>query len=307
MSKFPPTVQEQEGWHGETGESVTFYVTDPWGAEIDYSDVPDGSNWFFGMGLGRSYSKVTSQILSELSDVVCAHEDNRVFSLLGLLTSRRIVSRQMPLISWNNRPGSVASAKEIRGYCEVWRETIGGQGFLTGDVGNKYFDIRHILRKVFPGGKFIYTLRNPLDQLASNLRFGGSIKFHEDLGPEEQVQQALHLWGWINTFIQRYHAVCQEADVFCVPGEAYSDPFIMEPYVDAMAAHIGSSVGFSLTAMGRYIKEDGVGRWKREPRMQAVIKTLRDAKLLPEAELERLDVPGIDYVPLIGIDTWRAA
>ena len=307
MSKFPPTVREQEGWHGETGESVTFYVTDPWGAEIDYSDVPDGSGWFFGIGAGRSYSRVTSQILSALDDVYCAHEANEVFSILGLLMSKRIVSLEMPLISWNNRPERNMAAWSLRNYCNVWKDSVAYMDPIVGDVGNKYFDIRHILRKVFPRCSFIYTLRNPLDQLASNLRYGGSIKFHEDLGHDGEVLQAVNIWGWINTFIQRYHAVCQEEDVLCVPGEAWSERRLFDEWVERTSMHLGSLSGPTDEMAEKYIRQDGVGRWKREPRMQAVIKTLRDAKLLPEAELERLDVPGIDYVPPIGIDTWRAA
>lgn len=262
----------------------TAIVERPFGADVDWSNAPDGSGWLFVIGLGRTGTTVTTRILNEHPDVYCADEDGLVLSLLGLLSSQLIYLDNSNVIHYHNYNKRPLTGAEVRRFIDPWRELWAPGARYCGDKLMGYARHRRVVRQAFPGCRFIHTSRHPLDQLSSLI----------DLPPGHSSVRYAHgpvpLWGIVATNLALMDAVSREEDVFTVEFEALFDPESLHAEAQGLFSWLGLEAPDGLI---KYVRPPNrvVGRWRNDYRIERLLESWDRMGLVPREVLDLLCGP----------------
>lgn len=166
---LPPQVAEFMRAVGETRRTV-FWSLDRdravWEFDGDGAPPADGSDWFFVVNFPRTGSTAAAKVLSGHPEMYCGNEQNVLPLLMTLLHSRLLMAPDL----WE----SVRFTKQIpvtevgmRRLMDAWRANVSDRR-LFGDKGDMYHHrFGPACKAVFPGCRFVLTVRAPLDALSS--------------------------------------------------------------------------------------------------------------------------------------------
>lgn|GEM_PF-3362014 len=292
--------------HGETCA-----VEGPWQAEVDWTGAPDGSRWFFVTGHGHSGSSAFTEVLSLHPAVWCGNEDNTPANLLGLFTTKTVISGGSRVLYWQNkqwsgrkRPFSSETRKVTAGYlralCEVWRAHVAPGKAFVGDKHIQYLLRRDRFRKVFPGCRFVFCLRHPLDKLSGLLS-------DEWVGNAAIAQDPKAAFDIVNMALRNWQAVCREPDFLVVKFESFADPEILCGALATCYQHLGAdpAAGPDPAALAPYCYPDPIGRWHKDDRIARLLDSWQQQALITKQQREALVAPPEHYADFLSAEEWN--
>jgi len=285
-ARFSPntTPDDPLGWRDFRQQHLEqCLIEGPWEAPVDWSDTPDGSDWFFLLGYGRSGTSVLSAMVSEHPEVYCGCEDHTIFSVLGLLCTRWFRTQACDAISYDWHRREPWSGRQLRCFAEAYRQAVelqtGRTIRLIGDKSPHYLERIDTFRRLFPNCRFIYTARHPLDQLASllNLPPGQST-----LQWQGDAHGARRLWEFVDLLGEQLMLMTDAPDVLVL---RFEELFAEATMLAAMArafTHIGADI--SQAGAEYQMPEDlrerlspyaqarsPVGRWRHDERVKDLV------------------------------------
>jgi len=292
-------------------------IEGPWDAPVDWSDTPDGSDWFFLLGYGRSGTSVLSAMVSEHPEVYCGCEDHTVLSVLGLLCTRWLRTQACDAISYDWHRREPWSGRQLRCFAEAYRQAVelqtGRAIRLIGDKSPHYLQRIDTFRRLFPNCRFIYTARHPLDQLASllNLPPGQST-----LQWQGDPHGARRLWEFVDLLGEQLMLMTDAPDVLVL---RFEDLFAETTMLAAMArafTHIGADISEAGGAhpMPEDLRErlspyaqarSPVGRWRHDERVKDLVGAWIASGTVPAEKLSAVVCAPELYARRM-LDAWRA-
>jgi len=309
----PPSSGDPLGWQAFTRQHTQqALIKGSWAAPVDWSDTPDGSDWFFLTGYGRSGSSVLSALISEHPHVWCGCEDHTIHALIGLLTTEwvRTLGSDTISLDWNRREPWTGA--EIRAVLDGYRQAMCHQQrthlVAIGDKSPLYHMRQNSIRQVFPGCKFVFTVRHPLDQLSSML----------GLAPGQTTVR----WDGDLAGGRRCYAFMEQAIRDLLKAQATSDTIVVQfedlfglqnirAVYDRCITHIGASLADCGTgtadpaALASYDREPtAVGRWIRDEQVQSLLGLWREQGIATPEKLQALMSEPREYVAAVG-EAWR--
>jgi len=160
----------------------------PWQLEAGGAPVADGGDWFFLVNFPRTGSTAAAEILDLHPEICCGNEQQVLPLLMTILHSRLLLAPELA--------GSVRYTKQlpvtaatVRALMDAWRSCVSGKR-LFGDKGEMYHQrFGEPCAAIFPGCRFVLTVRHPLDALSSYVRQPWALYLRFD--GHEAFQQAL--------------------------------------------------------------------------------------------------------------------
>jgi len=142
---------------------------EPWDLETSQSaPVHDGASWFFVVSHPRTGSTAAVDHLNAHPAIHCGNEDHVLPLLATVLGSRLMMSAAL----WDSvryRRMSPLTPLRLRLLLDAWRAGLSDRPRF-GDKGEMYYGaFEPACDAVFPGCKYILTVRRPLDALGSYL------------------------------------------------------------------------------------------------------------------------------------------
>lgn len=289
-------------WDAYVQEHATECLIDePWGAAVDWEGAPPAENWFFVLSVGHSGSCVLSEMLSLHPAVHCANEDKTVYNLMAMFCTKAIITHKMSLLSWQNGAWSgrvkpfasetrLVTAPFVRDACEAWRKHYGRGKAIVGDKYVGYMWIEGKLAAVFPWAKYIYCVRNPLDQLSGllNDEWPGNRALLED--PEA-------CWGQVETYLQWQRQYRSIPTVLVVPYERFAAEDTLLREMDRVFGFLGADSEPTLADGLRPSAYAGsIGRWQRDPAIRDMVDLWRSQGRFDDAGHAAILEPGESYL-----------
>jgi hypothetical protein len=170
MTVPPLAMSEYQRLLGQSRRSVIWALDDapPW--ELEPGDAPPAApDWFFMVSFQRTGSSVAALALSLHPDVYCGQEHLVLPLFMTFLHSKVLISPDL-WFSVRYTQKIPASAANARALMDAWRTCVSGKR-IFGDKGDMYHQhFGGACRGVFPGCKFVLTVRHPLDTLSSYIQ-----------------------------------------------------------------------------------------------------------------------------------------
>ncbi len=292
-----------------TAYSTPCLVEGPWAGQVDWEGAPPGDDWFFLLGFGHCGSSVLAEMLNLHSDMYAANEDKTVLNLLGLVSTRTIIMPRLAVLHWQSGPWSgrekpfacetrVITAAFMRDLCEVWRAHYAGDRRFCGDKHQHYLTWRHRLRQVFPGCKFVYCTRHPLDQLSGLL--------HDDwLGNRALVEQPEAAWGQVLDYIRWRRTMSEEPDVLTVQYEDFATEEGIAAALSGCAAHLGAeAAGWQASDLRPFARTESVERWRHDDALALLLVIWEKDGLAADQQREALMLPAEEFAAAQSGVTW---
>jgi hypothetical protein len=140
----------------------------PWELEPGEPAAP-GADWFFMVSFQRTGSSVAALVLSLHPDVYCGQEHLVLPLFMTILHSKMLISRDL-WFSVRYTKKIPATAVNVRALMDAWRSCVSDKRIFgdKGDMYHQYFG--GACGAVFPGCKFVLTVRDPLDTLSSYIQ-----------------------------------------------------------------------------------------------------------------------------------------
>jgi len=307
---MPERSQMMTDWEGyERRHGQRCIIEDPWAGPVDWRGAPPAEDWFFLLCLGHSGSCVLSEMLSLHPEVYCANEDQTILALLGLLTTRTVMSLGSTALHWQSGLWSgrdkpftcetrVVTAPFLRDLAEVWREHYGRGKAFCGDKHTWYLRHRAELRRIFPGCKLLYTVRHPLDQLSG-------LMSDEWVGNRAIADDPKGAWGQIGCYVRMYREVVCEPDVFIVPYEAFAEPATLAETMCGCYRRVGASPDdVSEEQLAGFASRKSVERWRLDSSVLALLDQWRESRLMTEEQEGALTSSPGEYLRAITGAEW---
>jgi hypothetical protein len=137
-----------------------------WEFESNGEPPPDGSDWFFLVNFPRTGSTVGAEILSAHPDIHCGNEEHVLPLFMTVLGSKLFMAPDLHESVRYTKQIEI-SPRNMRHLLDGWRKCVSDKP-IFGDKGEMYFShFGNACADVFPNCRFVLTVRNPLDTLAS--------------------------------------------------------------------------------------------------------------------------------------------
>jgi hypothetical protein len=152
---------------GEARRTVVWALdhASPWELEPGEPPAP-GEDWFFMVSFPRTGSTIAAFILNRHTDVYCGQEHFVLPLFMTLLHSKLLIAPDF-WFSVRYSKKVPATAANVRALMDGWRKCVSEKP-IFGDKGDLYHQhFGAACSGVFPGCKFVLTVRNPLDTLSS--------------------------------------------------------------------------------------------------------------------------------------------
>ena len=243
-------------------------VVRPWDVgAVPSGEIPDGSSWFFLCGWGRSGTSPLSRIINGHPDAYCTCEGGAIYSLIGLLSTELVDDGEHGVVTYK-RAEAGTTLEAIRAVCEAWRNVSSpGAAVYGGKLANNSLR-RHELRRVFPGCKFIWTYREPLDQLSSIMHFAEG-------DTERSSAGAL---GFLLALRDMTWRIAYDAGVLRVSFEKMATPVGFREELVRVAEYLGLSCAYEwIEAHEQMAQCPSIGRFEQDEQTRAWVDELLGA------------------------------
>ncbi len=158
----------------------------PWELEAGEAPKP-GADWFFMVSFQRTGSTIAALILDRHPDVYCGQEHLTLPLFMTLLHSKLLVAPDF-WFSVRYSKKIPVTATNVRELMDAWRRCV-SQKPIFGDKGEMYQQhFGAACTGVFPGCKFVLTVRHPLDTLSSYIAQPWAAYMRTDGGREAFLQ-----------------------------------------------------------------------------------------------------------------------
>ena len=259
----------------EESRLITADIANPWGAEVDWSDTPDGSDWFFIVGLGRTGTTVFAKALSQHPDCYCACEHGVVFSVMGLLLSEavcdvscEVFSYAAPRLAKGKRPAWTGT--QLRGFAEAWRNAFGEGKARVGDKQVQYLQQLQFFKRLFPGCRFFLTTRHSLDHLSAMLAASSVIS---GLSYDGSPEGAAGLRSLVRQWRGMEREALRDTAVREVPFAALCGPETIVGQVEQCWQWLGLQPDNAIRPQLQALGNGGhVGRWRSDPDIARILR-----------------------------------
>jgi hypothetical protein len=137
----------------------------PW--ELEPGEPPaDGADWFFIVNFPRTGSSVARMILNRHPEIFCGNEHLFLPLLMTVLHSKLLLAPELWFSVRYSKKIPVTAAN-VRELMDAWRRCV-SERRIFGDKGEMYYQhFGGACREIFPGCRFVLTVRHPLDALSS--------------------------------------------------------------------------------------------------------------------------------------------
>jgi hypothetical protein len=232
-------------------------------ADIQAEPPAPAPDWFFVVNFPRTGSTAVADVLNRHPDVFCGDEQQVMPLLMTVLHSRLMMApdlwesvrytKQVPVTPWR-----------IRKLMDAWRACVSDRP-LFGDKGEMYhFRFGPACRSVFPGCRFVLTVRNPLDALSSYVAQPWAAYLHLDPDRDKFFGILRDRARWMLEMNQAWRS-----EAVVVEFETLTD---REQYVEVFTRvleHIGADPSLHDWDAGwaRCRHRDAVTRWKQDRQM----------------------------------------
>lgn len=247
--------------------------------EFDDTDEipPAAPDWFFLVNFPRTGSTVSARVLNRHPDIHCGIEEQVLPLFMTVLGSKLFMSPKL----WSSVRYSKRikiTPKNMRRLMEAWRACVSEKP-LFGDKGEMYYGpFGEACEKVFPGCRFLLTVRDPLDTLSSYIDQGWAGYMRDDADREALLNNvATKIHGILHQNARwktRAHTIRFE-DLLSRDGfeETFTRVF---DYLGADPERYDWEAGWSECRHG-----PAVGRWRRDEVMVEFMTWIeeRDPKL----------------------------
>jgi hypothetical protein len=140
----------------------------PW--ELEPGEAPSpGEDWFFMVSFQRTGSTAAALVLSLHPDVYCGQEHLVLPLFMTLLHSKLLISPDL-WFSVRYSKKIPATAANVRALMDAWRTCVSGKRIFGDKVEMYHQHFGGACGAVFPGCKFVLTVRHPLDTLSSYIQ-----------------------------------------------------------------------------------------------------------------------------------------
>lgn len=140
----------------------------PWELEPGASPAP-GPDWFFMASFQRTGSTAAALVLGLHPEIYCGQEHLVLPLFMTLLHSQLLMSPDL-WFSVRYSKKVPATAGNVRALMDAWRSCVSDKR-IFGDKGDMYHQhFGDACGAVFPGCKFVLTVRHPLDTLSSYIQ-----------------------------------------------------------------------------------------------------------------------------------------
>ena len=140
----------------------------PWELEPGEAPAP-GADWFFMVSFQRTGSTAAALVLNLHPDIYCGQEHLVLPLFMTLLHSKLLMSPDL-WFSVRYSKKIPATAVNARALMDAWRSCVSDKR-IFGDKGEMYHQhFGGACGAVFPGCKFVLTVRHPLDTLSSYIQ-----------------------------------------------------------------------------------------------------------------------------------------
>jgi len=169
-----PDEQQQRfgGYLAEIEQSVFWDLgagRDVWDFDALDSRPSHGPSWFFIVNFPRTGSSIVGSLLNRHPDVYCGDEENVLPLFMTLLGSELFMSPSLSSAVRYKKAIDI-TPRNMRHLLEAWRSCRSSKT-IFGDKSEMYYHaFGPACEAVFPGCKFVLTVRNVLDTLSSYIR-----------------------------------------------------------------------------------------------------------------------------------------
>jgi Sulfotransferase family len=140
----------------------------PWELEPGEAPAP-GPDWFFMVSFQRTGSTAAALVLGLHPDIYCGQEHLVLPLFMTLLHSNALMAPDL-WFSVRYSKKVPATAVNVRKLMDAWRSCVSPKP-IFGDKGDMYHQhFGDACGEVFPGCKFVLTVRHPLDTLSSYIQ-----------------------------------------------------------------------------------------------------------------------------------------
>lgn len=140
----------------------------PW--ELEPGEAPSsGEDWFFMVSFQRTGSTAAALVLNLHPEIYCGQEHLVLPLFMTVLHSKLLISPDL-WFSVRYSKKIPATAVNVRALMDAWRSCVSDKR-IFGDKGEMYHQhFGGACGAVFPGCKFVLTVRHPLDTLSSYIQ-----------------------------------------------------------------------------------------------------------------------------------------
>ncbi len=140
----------------------------PW--ELEPGEAPSpGADWFFMVSFQRTGSTAAALVLGLHPDIYCGQEHLVLPLFMTLLHTKLLMAPDL-WFSVRYSKKIPATAVNARALMDAWRSCVSDKP-IFGDKGDMYHQhFGDACGAIFPGCKFVLTVRHPLDTLSSYIQ-----------------------------------------------------------------------------------------------------------------------------------------
>lgn len=260
----------------EQGIERTIQATNKTDRDTPYSGTA-GSNLVFIIGMPRSGTSLCEQVLSAHPDVLACGELATMQNIESSLERRGIA----PYNLQDTRPKELELAAS--NYMSALPATHQKYQRVT-DKAPMNFESVGFINQVFPGARFIYCTRDPLDTILScfvqNFQAGLNFAFSLEQITRVYMTHVRIMQHWQNLLPQKIHTVNYESLVSNLDTEAQAlasflqlefDPAMLNPHEQQRAVTTASNL-----QVRKPVYTSSIGNWKNyQPQLQSVLDMLQ--------------------------------
>lgn len=247
-------------------------------------------DWFFVVNFPRTGSTAVAEVLSQHREIYCGDEQQVMPLLMTVLHSRLLMApdlwesvrytKQVPVTPWG-----------VRKLMDAWRSCVSDRPFF-GDKGEMYhYRFGPACRAVFPGCRFVLTVRNPLDTLASYITQPWAAYLTLDPRPEAYFRILRHRARWMLVMNQSWRSDGAAIVEFesLIDRDRYTEVFTR------VLQHLGADpAGHDWDAgWARCRHREAITQWQQNDRIVAFLDWLSRE----DADLRELLESGSYYAP----------
>lgn len=231
-------------------------------------EVQPGGDWLFVGCWPRTGSTAVVEMLNQHPDVFCGCEHGVISMLLGVLTSERYYVAGEDGFHYKANLGGGWSWSDLRTFAETWRTCRAPGANVVGDKGYLYWSHRDLLRQVFPGCKFLFPHRHPLDMLASWFTINPAMAE----GPVETWE------GQLRRYVAAVEEALQEPDVLTLEFEALGVLETRTAMMDNVLSFVGVETPSDWAQKLRPFDAPAgaIGRFAKDRTLKRLSRTVRD-------------------------------
>jgi hypothetical protein len=226
------------------------------------------------------------------------------------MSTKTIITRDCDIIYWQSGPWSgkarpfASETRQITGgylraLCETWRDYYCQGKRFVGDKGVKCYIHRDQLRQVFPGCRFLFCVRHPLDQLSGLLN-------DDWVGNRAMAKEPKTAWEQVRMYVRMWRKVCRESeDVLVVKYEHFAKPDTLNTALATCYTHIGADLeGVCPGNFAPYVSAASVGRWQNDSAVCDLLDTWEHLRIMTSNQREALTQPPDCYLDALDDAEW---